>query len=484
MNSLETWREWFEASLPQSVVGIGLTAFSRIVPSLLLQRYRIVCLRTSRDIALLSEDVDIWSLEEELGMPVPLTSSGDLLQHAAVREYLSRIGRPVALLPYRSTRAAESVAQEEKWSILSTPIDVRKAPETKANFPSLLARAGIAAPASETVGLGVLTLARIAALKRQLGEKLVLQAADRAGGGGVTTAFITDEADIPDALQRLGQMARGSTEDFRVKVTAYVEGESASVLGCVTPIGTVAGPVATQIIDRPELVSPLRGRGAFCGHDWNRAGEYTGTVRATAQQMAVAVGEVLREDGFLGVFGLDLLVDTPRDAVVPIECNARFTGAFPMVSLLQAGAGIAPLDALHIASFAGIPLPDLERSSVELAQPVRGGHLVLSNVLPKAATVTGDLPGGVYRLRAGQLEFVRPGWSYVHIAHPGEFVLTGGLPIVGTRLAAADELSRIGHLLTREPLIDGQGHVLEWAQTAVKAVQTTLRLRCDATVSP
>jgi len=64
------------------------------------------------------------------------------------------------------------------------------------------------------------------------------------------------------------------------------------------------------------------------------------------------VGLYMGSKGFLGIFGMDFLLN--GDEVLALEINPRFQGSTMLLSLLQADRGEIPLAALHVMQFMGL----------------------------------------------------------------------------------------------------------------------------------
>ncbi len=483
MTLLQSWRKHFRDQTDDiNVVGIGIAPFMKIAPAFLLPHFRLVCLRASRDLPLLRERMTIDALQEhDIGVILPANNTAEVLKHPWTQQLLASMAPPIHVLVYKGTDEVCALAEQYGWKLIANPSSVRTQFELKGMFPLFCEEAGITPLPYELIPTRELTPERLRTLQTRFGHTVVLQAAEVETAGGTTTGFIRSPEELAEFTTRRMKL---DPEGLRkIKATRYVTGEAASILACVTRRGVVTSVVQNQILDRPELFRTEKGQGAFCGHDWTAA-RFSASVQARASTLAKAFGAVMATRGYRGVFGMDIII-TPEDEVIPIECNARYTGAFPMISLLQMSGGVAPLDAYHVAEFLDVEWEwDLDEAERELQRPMTGGHLVLSNTLDTPGVIRGDVLPGVYRLSGDGIEFLRPGYSYEHITSPGEFALVSGIPSPGHVVPSGTGFSRMCHILAREPLVLKSGALTDWAATVATRVRAAFDLEPVSEGSP
>ncbi len=70
LRELDHVRDLFE-SVNGTIVGVGMTAFPRIIPAYFLDSYCIITLRKTGDLRLLRKKTEIFCLEEETGGFLP-----------------------------------------------------------------------------------------------------------------------------------------------------------------------------------------------------------------------------------------------------------------------------------------------------------------------------------------------------------------------------------------------------------------------------
>ncbi len=86
------------------IVGVGMTAFSRIGPASFLDDYRVAALAWTADLPILRKRAEIFCLEEGGGgLTGGNRDSAALLAHEATLAYLRQIPGPPCLLLYQRT---------------------------------------------------------------------------------------------------------------------------------------------------------------------------------------------------------------------------------------------------------------------------------------------------------------------------------------------------------------------------------------------
>lgn len=219
----------------------------------------------------------------------------------------------------------------------------------------------------------------------------------------------------------------GDWRGERLRVSAFVPGVPLTVSGCVTGDASVASAVSHQLVGLAEL-TPFWG--AHCGNQLVADDELPAGVGARCGQVCERVGDRLRELGFRGAFGLDL-VATADGAVFAIEINPRFQTVVSLVHAQEIAAGLLPMLGVHaLASL--LPSVPVRR--------VRAACLALSQLVVPATRhgVLDAIPeSGCYRLDAGVLRPAAPG--RLTDLRPGEALLwRHALP--GDRVRPGEEL--------------------------------------------
>lgn len=457
----------FLNTLPGSIVGVGMTAFSRVLPAYLLSRYAILSLHETGDLSVLRKKVSVFCLEEKTGKPTPASdrNAAGLLAHALSQAYLRRLPNPIYLFPYQDYSTLSALAQKNDWRILANSHPLRLRVQTRAFFEEMAAKLNLKRPSGDIVPLEVFLKTGYGQWQRLMGSNLVFQLPDICRGGGRGTFFVRCERDY----QKLRDMLKGRYHHGvflnTVSVHRLVEGPSASVAACATRNGTLVSALQRQLIDLPYCGDFVED-GVFCGHAWGGR-VWNDAVCASAYDQASRIGDFLFKMGYKGIFGVDFVVQEEKSHVYPIEINPRLTGAFPMLSLLHLNAGIIPLEAFHILEFLDVShemaLDVLNRA---YKQSVEGSHLLLFFPRGRCSPDRSPLRAGLYEFQPqeGTAQFLMESIEFAHIQNAHQFIVADG-PFI-PKETSTESHSRLCRLLFNYPVANGNRNISSEALSA------------------
>lgn len=446
------------ASLEGTVVGVGITAYPRIIPSFFIHPYHIIAVRKTRDIPLIRKHAEVFCLDEETGAPTGLDNSFQLLSHPHVKSFLKTKPGPIYLLLYQSYPELEELARQEGWTILANPAELRMQAADRTFFEDMMEELPVNRVPGRFHPLGEIHSRRYNDWVLETGPRFVVQLPEVHQGGGRGTFFIGSAEDYRKLRQRLEQgMWRGATIR-RIYVRPFIEGTPVSLAMCVTGQGILMSGLQRQLIDLPYCRG-LEEDGVFCGHTWGE-GDWPVSLREAAKTQGRAIGAYLADLGYKGILGIDFIIDSEGEKVIPIELNPRLTGAFPVLSQIHLKQGLIPMEAFHILEFLGIPYEmDVEELNTQYSGSMRGSHLLLFHPDGiKAKPSEGPGPG-VYGLdpKTGDMSLVTEDCDFKEIRGKRQFMLVDGPP--EGPAPQKDPLFRWCRLLFSHPVADTQGRL-------------------------
>jgi hypothetical protein len=463
--------------------GMGVSAFMRVMPAFFLHNYRVIVYKDSRDLDDVGRYCSVFSLQrehpEEGASPEDTVDSTFLLRNWRVQEHINAFRGRINLFVYQTTEGIEEICGKFGWNIIGNSSSLRKEFGHKGRFREILQRLGLPVIPGEQISREELVSRGYHGLSTRLGGHMVIQLPNVTKGGGRGTFFIRSEGDFRDFL---GCISSGSYRGYRVDtviVATYTEGFPASLAVCATQRGALISGIQTQIMDIPEVLKFHRGNGFFCGHDWTYR-SYSDSLNEKAMKIAQRVSEYMWRRGYRGIFGIDLIVDEGANEVYPVECNTRYTGAFPMLSMLHAQNGAIPMDFFHILEFLDVDYEvDVDALNEVYRKPMRGAHIILFNKNHVSLRVNGEARSGVYRYdpRRHRIEFVREGIRYDDLRDEDEFLLTDGVPRSGSTVVFHDELTRICRILFPCQIIESPTELGDKAREIIHLVYHHLDLR-------
>lgn len=413
------------------IISLGITAFTRIIPSFFLRKYSVYVTRKSSDTDVMRESIKIDVLEDrDPKLAKKVHSTGYLINSYAFQNFLrSRREKPKLMLTTVTTHTTEAL---EKLGIewLGNAPHTFESVMLKGRFRELVRERGLPSLESTILTRTEFLAASFESLYADHGGSFVVQRADKEVGGNDGTFFIHALSDFEHCVAVLS-----TDESFEeVVCTPFIKGQSVSMLGCVLAEGTLSGPLQLQLIDVPESLHGVPPSGIFFGNDIGFT-EWSDQAEKQAQEIVESIGVHLASEGYRGIFGIDFLYDETRKQIYPNECNPRFTGSVVLHSLMMLQIGVPPLEFFHLMAHLGIPATfDLEAVSAALKQRIPCAHIAIS---PKGITsMEMPLLAGIYEFDASgpSLSYKGPGLTLADIKNERQFLLIDTVPAVGSSI--------------------------------------------------
>lgn len=441
------------------LIGVGITAFSRSGPGLFLSNYQLICHKDSKDNKIISKKIKTHSLEKDFskkGKKSGKLNTLAILKNKQVQKYLNSFEKKPHLVLYRSTKGVEKLCDKMNWKMVANRLKLRNLYENKDSFRDILKEIKIESVPGKKIKIKQFNQKKLSQYLKKWG-KVVLILPELNKGGGHSLIF----ANKPVDFKKLEEKTKKWGKKYQIKkviVSKFIKGYSPSITGCVTRHGILTGIVQTQVLDIAETTSLNKGNGLFCGHDWSHK-TYSSSIQKQAEKIAHALGKHMWKHGYRGIFGIDLLVEKGTNKVYPCECNPRYTGAFPVYSMLQMEAGEPPFDIFHLLELLNLDY-QMEFSKINklYKTPKKGSHLVLTNLKDKYMKVNGHLKAGVYSEKDGELKFKKEGFTTLDIQKKDEFLLTDGIFKKGQ---IVKPLLRMGKLVFKKGVLKENGKELK-----------------------
>lgn len=456
--------------------GMGVSGFMRVMPAFFLHNYRIIAYRDSRDLDDIGRYCGIFSLQrdhpEEGASPEDSVDSTFLLRNPRVRQYINGFRGRVNLFVYQSTEGIEEVCRKFGWNIMGNPARMRMEFGDKGRFRQILQQLGLPMIPGEQISREELVRRGYRHFSLLYGEDIVFQLPEVTKGGGRSTFFIRSEMDYLNFLRCISDGRYRGYQVRTVNVATLIEGLPASVAVCATRHGALVSSIQTQVMDIPEVLKAHRGNGFFCGHDWTYR-SYSPSLNEQAMRIARELSGYMWAKGYQGIFGIDLVIDEKRHEVYPVECNTRYTGAFPMLSMLHVQNGAIPMDVFHVLEFLDVDYEiDVDALNEAYRRPIGGGHIILFNKRHVPLLVGDEVRSGVYRYdpRGHRIEFMREGLRYEDLRGDDEFILTDGVPRKGSIVVFNDELTRICRILFPSQIVESPTKLNDKAREIIRLV--------------
>ncbi len=462
-------------SLPGTFLGVGMTAFSRIIPASFLETYHIVALHKTGDLPLLRKQAHVFCLEEETENPTltPGKNSAGLLIHPRTRGFLDGISHPKYFFLYQDYPELRSVAKANGWNLLANSPQLRQTVGKRKFFKKMAAELGLHQAPGDIYPIEALHKKGYEEWCHLLGPIFVVQLPDIERGGGRGTFFVRAKEDYRQLQGRLVENRWRGTPLESVSFHRFLDGIPASMVVCVTRHGTLVSALQRQLLDLPCCGDSAED-GVFCGHAWG-APPWTEPARKSAFEQACRIGDFLGTYGYKGILGIDFVVQEKQGEACPIEINPRLTGALPMLSLLHLQSGTIPLEAFHMLEFLEIPYRiDRDALNSRYAETLQGSHLLVFRPPGFENRESASLKPGLYEYEPanGGFRFLKETLEYQHIQSKDQFILSDG-PRVTTDMAShgRDSHGRLCRLFFSYPVMGMKGALSPQAFQAAEWVR-------------
>ena len=463
------------------LIGLGPTAWPRIINSYYFPKFRALVSNDSQDNEYIRKDGFSVYSQKQIDKYVKISpiTPGNIVSTELAKNYLSKINEPFKFVVYKSMGKFEQICIDNGWEFVGNKREIRDKYENKKYFKELLRELGVKTIPGDNYKIEDLHFGIIKEYKEKYKcKKVVLQIAEATWGGGTGTFFIETEEDFEKYNTRTSELFEKLKDTEKrietVNVAPFIEGISSSVPCCATKFGTFVGSIQTQLVDVPEIGAKLATRsGVYSGHDWV-VNTFSEKSQKQAEEIARKFGDYIYKEGYKGIFGIDLIT-TEDGEVWPVECNPRETDAFPLILMLQMEKGAIPFQVFHNLEHLGIPYEvDFEETDKTYKNKYVASQLLLYNKSSKTTVDRKPVRAGVYILKDEKLEFLREGYASWHLENEGEFLITED--VNKTAGNVFDPHERILRFICRGQMVDKEGKVLPERAKAISLFYQSMGL--------
>ncbi|HAT03241.1 MAG TPA: hypothetical protein DCS29_00480 [Candidatus Magasanikbacteria bacterium] len=236
-----------------------------------------------------------------------------LLKHKTTIDFVSRLHTPHILL-FKNTPQIERICQEQGWNFLNPSAEFANNVEEKISQVAWLGELTKYLPPHE------IKLCRDVTWN----EKPFILQFNRAHTG-LGTFFINDEKKLNELQETF--------PNREARITDYIVGPMFTSNNVVTHTDILMGNINYQITGlKPFTKNPF----ATIGNDWGIVKELLNEKQIkTYKKITTDIGNKLRQDGWKGLFGVDIMLDEKTGELYLIEINARQPASTTYESILQ-----------------------------------------------------------------------------------------------------------------------------------------------------
>ncbi|MCX6716893.1 MAG: ATP-grasp domain-containing protein [Candidatus Taylorbacteria bacterium] len=269
----------------------------------------------------------------------------ELLSHADSRPILEMAKKKNGyILVFKNTKKIEEICKENGWKILNPSAELSEKVENKISQIEWLGELSSILPAFE-----VKKASEIVWKKGK--QKMIVQWGR--GHTGDSTVLINSKKELATLQAKFPERM--------AKVTEFINGPVFTSNITVGKDKILYGNISYQITGLlPYTDSPF----ATIGNDWSLTHSLL-TERLLEQYEGIAtkVAEKMQKDGWLGLFGIDVIYDTEKETLYLLEINARQPASTTFESELQTenstfGVTGSTIFETHLFALLGLPMPE------------------------------------------------------------------------------------------------------------------------------
>jgi hypothetical protein len=327
----------------------------------------------------------------------------------------------------------------------------------KTNFLTALSEIGLPQLTGRWLRLSDMSYAE---LKSELGASFVAQRPHGCTGSG--TFFIGSAEEHQRAAEECGEAL--------VRVASDVGDLSLNINAIATEKGTAVGHPSVQLAAVPTLCSK---RGQYCGNDYAATVGLEPRVIDDVVEQTQKIGEWLVSLGYLGLFGLDFVVDPESNRAYAVDLNPRWQGSTWLLGQSQFSLGRFPLPVADIAYRMGLlSAAELLRYSDDFLAPVSVSQFIVRSHEPGWSKIGKTLEPGIYSIST-VVQQLRSTQHVRDLLNDGEFLVVGA-PQPAVLMPPG------GHILracSRVPVYDlARAQLFSQAENALRQLYASLAL--------
>ena len=266
----------------------------------------------------------------------------ELLQTEHVEKLMGE-RKDSAILVFQNTLRIERFCREKSWKLLNPSAELSKKIEEKISQYEWLGDLQKFLPKTEIKKVSEINF---------IGKKLVVQFNHAHTGGG--THIISDNKKLSELKNKF--------PDRPARVSEFVDGPVFTLNTVVAENGIFFGNISYQITGLPDFTdNPF----STIGNDWKLPQTILSEKeRERIFEIAEKVGEKMKKENWLGLFGIDVILNQKSQEIFLLEINARQPASTTCENILQKSSGkdMTTFEA-HISALLGEKVSDIQKIS-------------------------------------------------------------------------------------------------------------------------
>ncbi len=320
-----------------------------------------------------------------------------LLDHKEVHDHVKSRGEKGKVLYLMFDQRVEKLAKQLGLKVCFPSSKLRAKLDNKIVTNRVAEKAGV--PCVPNVLSKVKSYKHLKEVAGNLGDDLVIQTAF--GDSGHTTFFISNEKDY-------NKHKKDIEAEPECKIMKKIKCRGSALEGCVTRHGTIVAPLLTELVGFKEL-TPYKG--GWCGNEIY-PNAFNKSIRDQARRYTEMFGNQLREEGYMGYFELDFLIEEKTNKVYLGELNPRITGASSITNHAVFALADCPLYLFHILEWMDVDYEiSVRQLNARWSKPENidnWGQMVIKHTEDTIDVITEAPESGIYKMDGeGNVSFSR-----------------------------------------------------------------------------
>ena len=348
--------------------------------------YKIICFDDQPLDTIICNSTDLFSLLKNTKDDPKRRSTAVLLKHPLTKKYIASFQyKKPQILVYKPSPSLEKICQNNGWKLLANKSKLNRFFENKINFSHLLNDLNIPQPDFFIQKLFEIDYHDYA---KKFDGSFFIQFPR--GFAGSSTFLINNSSDLEKIKQNY--------LNYPAKISRKINGPTYTLNACiiskkVNKNNIVIQKPFFQITNIPELNNSP---GGTCGNIYSDNPNIKLNLKSIYKDVQ-KYGKYLAKKGYLGIFGLDFVVDQKNHQHYFIECNPRLTASIPMISKLQIINNQIPLLILHILELSGHEYKLAESAIKKInSDPYFGSQIIFRNTTPTNQKPPLNYRSGIY----------------------------------------------------------------------------------------
>ena len=315
----------------------------------MLEDYHVICPYPSTTTEVLKKNgVSVFVLDQDIE-----GGTYGMLRAPAVQSYIKEhtpptAGRAANILLLKTSALIERFCSEQKWNLWAPEAEVAKKYEDKISQYQALVDVVPFPPSS-----------RITIIENIKKGAYPYMLQFNSGHSGEGTHIIKNPAQLDEYKEKF--------PNREVRISEYMNGDTYTLNALVTKSGDIfTGSISLQLTGIPEATN---NPSATVGNDFGKAVVLTEEQVVEIKNMALSVGSTMKKDGYVGLFGIDVIVTGA--GVYFVEVNTHQPASISFEAILHRNIGSTPLMLIFIRDMMKEDIEKLELPPILFPHPAK-----------------------------------------------------------------------------------------------------------------